>query len=493
MVGEGLNKKKLYGIFLFLIILLGVFLRLKGLIINPSMWHDECALGWNVLHKNYFELFSKLRFMQIAPPMFLVMTKFLVNLFGVSNKIGTCDLVMRLIPFLCATLSIGVFYLICKNTFKSKSAVLLAVFLFAINNVLVDYSFEFKQYGPDMFFILLIILFFQNLDLAKISTKKFIGASVAMAVLVWFSFVSVFAVAAGGVNLLLERKKIKKTFLMFLPLFISVLLYLKIYILNTYQSTGQGMIGFWEDNFVAANFSNFLLLLVKNLQYFFHPVKYLLFILILSLYGVVLLYRDKKYTVANISVLIFCFSVLASVGHIYPFSQRLIIFLIPIFIILLVKPIDELKSSSKIKSLIIFIMFLGILVPQLDSVFRSLFTNNLNKGDFARKMTEVMVKEIKPSDIIFLNNGSIADFSYYSSFYDIKNNLVIKTNGDSLNQDYFNLLNGLKKGNYWFYLSYDYNPSGEIISYLKNWAAMNTKILYLNEASISTLIYVSLE
>ena len=65
-------KKNIYWILLGFIIFLGLILRLKGLISNPSMWHDECALAWNILEKSYGELFEKLRFLQVAPPMFLV-------------------------------------------------------------------------------------------------------------------------------------------------------------------------------------------------------------------------------------------------------------------------------------------------------------------------------------------------------------------------------------------------------------------------------------
>ena len=147
--------KYLFNFTIISIILIGFFLRLKGLLINPSMWHDECGLAFNILDKNYSDFFGILRFHQTAPPLFMLSTKFIVNLFNTSNSFGTCDLVLRLIPFISGVLSIGIFYLICKEVFKTKTSIALATLLFATNNELINYSFEFKPYCTDMFIILL--------------------------------------------------------------------------------------------------------------------------------------------------------------------------------------------------------------------------------------------------------------------------------------------------------------------------------------------------
>ena len=105
-------KKNIYWILLSFVVFLGFVLRLKGLTANPSMWHDECALAWNSLEKNYVELFGKLRFLQVAPPMFLIVSKLLASIFHVKNHIFACDFVLRLIPFFFGSLSIVMFYFV---------------------------------------------------------------------------------------------------------------------------------------------------------------------------------------------------------------------------------------------------------------------------------------------------------------------------------------------------------------------------------------------
>ena len=489
-------KKYWFNFLIISIMLLGVFLRLKGLLINPSMWHDECGLAFNILNKNYHDFFGVLRFHQTAPPFFMIAAKFMVNLFNVSNSIGTCDLILRLIPFSCSVLSIWVFYLICKDIFKAKLSIAFATFLFATNNELINYSYEFKPYAVDVFLILLLILFFIKLDLERISYKKLTLSAIGLSLAVWFSFVSVFAIGAGFINQIIKRKNFKKLFFLCLPITISGLLYLRFYLLNTYLGHSTVMIDFWKDEFVLSNFSNFLPLLVENLRYFFFPATSILFVLMLVIYGIVVLYKEKEYDATNIILLTFLLLVISSAFHIYPFSKRLILFLIPLFLLLMVKPLDKISFSKKTKSLtksfIISITFLCILIPQLLFAIDKINFKSINKGEFPKEMMAFMVQNIKPTDTIFINNASNWEFLYYSSFYNIKNKLINEKLSNTPDDKYLALLNSLEKGNYWFFLPYDYSHL-EIINFVKNWAKQNTKIIYINEATQSTLIYLEIK
>ena len=482
-------KKYWYQLLIVIIIAFGAFLRLKGFVANPSLWHDECALGWNIKFKSYIELFGHLRFLQVAPPLFMVATKFLINLFNASNNPNLFDFITKIIPFTCGTLSIFVFYQICKSVFTTKKTIALALFLFAINATLINYSFEFKQYGSDMFCILLVILFFIKLNLSKINYKNLILASAGFSLLIWFSFTTVFFIGAGFINLLLKRKNIKKILILFLPIFISILLYLKFYLLGTYHDNSKGMLGFWANEFVLPNLSNLLYLLVENIKYFFHPAKCVLFFIVLMIGGIFIFFKEKKYEFINIILLAFLFLIIASTMHFYPFAKRLILFLIPIFILLLTKPLDRVNFSNRIKSFFVLLMLICILLPQLFATFHYLKIKRLNKGEFPREMMEYMIHNLKPTDIIFVNKASNIDYYYYSSFYSFKNQAIIERMTDKPDKEYLDFLNSLPKGNYWFFLPYD-SSRLKVIGYLKNWTKENTKIIYKNEASQSVLIYL---
>lgn len=473
-----------------MIISFGVYLRLKGFLINPSFWHDECALGWNIKFKNYLELFGHLRFLQVAPPLFLIASKSLIDLFHVKNNMFACDMALRLIPFICGISSIGVFYLILKEMFNKKLSIIFGMLLFAINGDLISYSYEFKQYETDMFCVLLLILFFIRLNLTQISLKKLVALSLEISAAIWFSFVTVFVLAASFINSILKRKNLKKVSFLILPVLISFLLYLKFYILNSYHDNSVGMIDFWSDKFVLPNLSNLLYLLIANLKYFFYPANTVLFMLILSIWGIVVFYKERKYDFINIVLMTLFFLILASIFHIYPFSERLILFLAPIFIILMVKPIDYISSYFKFKSFFIIVMLLLITIPQLLYTYNNLKIKHLNKGEFPREMMAYLIHNIKPGDSVFINKASIMDYSYYSSFYNIKNNIIYERVGNNPDEKYWKFLNNLPKGHYWFFLAYDYYPQRTIINYIEKWTKQNTIILHKTEATQSALIYL---
>lgn len=488
-----ITKPCAYSFALFIIFFTGILLRLKGLLINPSMWHDECALAWNIKFKTYLELFGNLRFLQMAPPLFLVATKYLVNIFSVQNTLAVCDFVMRLIPFVCSVISIFIFYLISKNLFKTKKAVLLSLLFFVINKVLIDYSFEFKPYSSDMLCILLLVLFFIKVDISTMDYKKASKFSLGFCVMPWFSFVSLFFMGAGFITLFWGKKfsDYKKALILILPVSVSFLLYLKLYVLTVYSGNAKGLADFWANQFILPDFSNFLYLLVENARYFFFPVKSILFVFTLSIFGYFLYLKEKKYDFIRIISFAFLFLVLASVLHFYPFSKRLVIFLIPVFILLFVKPLDVLDFGKKIRfGLVIFLTSL-ILIPQLQYTFGNLFVK-ANKGEFSREMISYMVPHLKKDDVIFVNNASRAQNCYYSSFFDIKNKVIYENLGNIPDYRYEKLLKDLPRGNYWLFLPYDYSPDSPVIEYVKNWALKNTKVNYLNQATQSVLMYVSI-
>ncbi len=470
-------KKYWYSFLLLLIILFGVLLRLKGLLINPSMWHDECALGWNVRFKNYSDFFGILRFMQMAPPFFMVLTKLITKIFGFY------DISLRILPFLAGIGSIIAFYLLSSSNLKSKFAVLCAVFFFAINQQLINYSFEFKPYNIDVLVTIICLLFFINLKIEKLSANKAVFYGLLLAIVPWFSFVSVFTIAGGFLNLFLKNIKFawRKKLILTLPIMISGLSYLKIYLMNNY--TGTHMVNYWQNSFVNANPFFFLHLLVENIKYFFSPSQYALFVLILLTWGAVIFYREKA-SFINISGIGFILLIIASFLHFYPFASRLVLFLVPIFLLLILKPLDLITFDKKFKSFIIIALTFFTLCPQMIQTKDFILTKSISKGEYPREMMEILVKGLKDGDIIFVEDSANTEFAYYSSFYNIKNQVIQEPQHSNRTA----VLNSLKKGrNYWFYLTFGNSKP------ILDWVDKNAKIIQMfhPEQSNDYLIYIS--
>lgn len=481
-------KRNLYWILLCFTVFLGFILRLKGLLANPSMWHDECALAWNVLNNNYGELFGKLRFLQVAPPMFLIFSKILVSVFYVKNNIFACDFVLRLIPFIFGTLSIGAFYLVCKSLFKSKWTTLIAVLVFCLNPVLINYSFEFKPYILDVFCVLCALWIFLNTDFQANSTKKVFANGLILAILPWFSFMSVMAIFAGFMTLSFKKENPKNFFLMFLPIFLSAFLYLKFYVLNAYEQSSAGMIGFWQNEFVKRDLSNITQLNMDNLHYFFSnlPMFSCTLLSLLMFAGLALMFKDRNWRFILISALTQASLIIASILHVYPYSRRLIIFLIPFVLIFSVK-IFDIKNKTLAGILLAFVV-----IPHLIFTMNFLKLQNINKGDFSRELMIKMAEKISPEETIVINESSNAEFCYYDLFFNLKHNkLFLKPKNKSeiaINTE----LNKLTKGKYWFYMPYDYSPKQQEIKTMVKWAESHSKVDFRLQATQSTLLRVVL-
>ena len=102
-----LKQFSFWQMFLFAILFLAMAVRLFLFFgVEKSLWLDEAALALNILDKNFLELFKPLQYAQSAPPLFLVLTKALVSIFGASER------ALRFIPFLCSILSLFAFWLL---------------------------------------------------------------------------------------------------------------------------------------------------------------------------------------------------------------------------------------------------------------------------------------------------------------------------------------------------------------------------------------------
>lgn len=488
MINEKI-KKQIYYLILALILLLGFLLRLKGFITNPPLWHDESALGWNILNRGYIGLFDKLRFLQIAPPLFLLFTKFLVFITNSYHHVFRCDLMLRFIPFICGNLSLIMFYFIGNKIFNSKWATLAGTALLALNPTLINYSFEFKPYSADVLCSLIALYIILNIDFKTTTIKHLIVSGFVLAILPWFSFGSTFVIIAGFMTLSFKRDNPKLFTILLLPAFASLFIYLKVFIIKSYTSNATGMLSFWQNEFVSKDLSNLAQLNSQNLNYFFSNIPYLsiFFIILCIIAGFILIIKDNKLSFTLISVLTFSTLIITSMMKLYPYSRRMILFLIPFLIIYTVKIIDIKKW---IIGLIIFSL---ILIPHTVFAYNFIKFKNINKGDYSRIMIQIMAENISPKETVVLSEGSNADYLYYNTFYKLPNKIEYIKPNLSKYETNSGLMNRLKSGKYWLFLSYDYNTTYKNINEIANWADKHGKIVFKTQATQSTLIKLILD
>lgn len=460
------RKNFLYYFCIFLIAALGVFIRLNVLRHNFSLWHDECALAYNIKFRSFLGLFAPLDFNQMAPPFFTLATKIMTKFLGFS------EYVFRIIPFLFGCATLPAFYVLSKKVLDKKFSIIIAFALFALNTNLIKYSCEFKPYILDVFFAIICLVFFLDLNLKAISRKKTLLYGAFLALCPWFSLPSIFVISAG--LLVLFFKNLKKTLLLIIPFALSLLIYLKIFILNNYSHSNY-LLSFWDIAFLNKSANSIAYVLLITFDYLFQPIRYTCLASIFLIFSFVITLKQQS-DFAKISLLTLIFLLTASHFNIYPFASRLTLFIFPMLLLTLLKPLDFIAKNKKILSFILILFYLIFFWAFPQKVVESMFANTYDRKEYPREMVAVIMQKIKPSDVIYVNNSSDADFAYYSSFYKFENKVVQeKIPKNITKEEYFKKLNALSKDRYWIFAPIDFT-NVEVYPWLNEWSA-SKKIL----------------
>lgn len=479
-------KKYLYIVSIVFIFVLAFLLRIKSYLLARPLWHDECSLAISILKRDIFGFFQPLEHSQKAPVFFMILTK-IITYFG-----GVRELALRFIPFLSALLSVIVFFFLSKKLFTNKFTVLVANLLFAVNYQLIYYSQEFKQYSFDVLLFLCSILFFGKLNLDKISYKNIFILSLMSLILILASFPCAFIIGAYILYCFLNKTNLKKIIAYGLPLIIICCLYYIVFLQNVQTNEIADYFGYWTNGFLTFNINSILNVFRENFNYFFGPNNFALIGFVLFIWGIFLFIKAKNKT-NNIILLSFLFVLLASMMQIYPIWQRTALYLLPILILLISKPVDLISLNNKFKSSLIILLFL-ICFYNYNFEYLKLFLNKntFSRGEFPNEIATYMFSHINNKDIIIVNNASVSEFEYYSSFYTFNNTVLKEKLPKKFDEkEYFQLLNNLPKGYYCFYLPYDYSHT-KVVPIIDSWAKTK-KIIYEFKKNRSVFLKVYVE
>lgn len=189
-----MNKKQTL-ILLALILLLGTFLRFYNLGAE-SFWLDESATALTLKKYNAKEIFQNTyRLGQILPeyyisnldlPPYYIMLKYWTGLFGLNEAS------LRAFSALFGTLSILIIYLLAKEMFSRKTA-LISSLIFSLNVVMVEYSQEARLYSF-LTFIVLLSAYFLLKSLKTNQNKHIAGLIISNAVGIYTHYPFIFFV-----------------------------------------------------------------------------------------------------------------------------------------------------------------------------------------------------------------------------------------------------------------------------------------------------------
>lgn len=434
-----------------LIIFIGVFLSVYQYLFNRSLWLDEASLALNIINKSYFELLKPLDFSQVAPILFLQIEKIF------SELIPNSEFGLRLFPLISFLTSIPLFYLLSNKMVKNKVIALISTSIFSISLSLLKYSSEVKQYSVDVLFTIIILYCSLTLQLNK-NKSLFIYAIIG-SIAVWLSNVAIILLFVTGVYLLyFEGYKNKNYKIIFPFIFWTISFYFYYYLFIHNHPSKEVMMHYWENSFLpfnpfSENFYNFLFLACQNIYDnvlgfdHFWPIPFLI-----SLSSIGFLFVHRKYT-----ILYFCLSpiilhLLLSSFKLYPFSGRLILYILPLIILLF--SIGLYYLFEFINRIIQRLPKLLLIFPVI-IMFYPIYLRFPIEHEEIKKSLNYIEKNIKKDETIYVYYGAkrALDFYIETKFINIYNIIV---NGTDYSNDHpkydYELLN--LKGKVWILFSH---------------------------------------
>ncbi len=438
----------------WLFIALGTVLRLRQYLADRSLWYDEANLALNLVNRTFSGLTQPLDYEQGAPIVFLFIEKSFLVLLG--NK----DYILRLFPLLSGLLALYLIYLIARQYFGTTG--LFAVLLFAVSLELIYYSSELKQYSSDaMIALLLMYLAFRCLkDDGRLADFLLLGVTGLIAI--WTSHPSIFIL--GGIGLTLAFDKLNRK--AYLPLawtlglgVLWIAALAAVYFVSLQYLTADTVLqNYWQHGFMPlppwSNFNwfgkTYVLLLDASLGL---DSRYLTIMSsALALIGVVsLLYRNRN--IAMIVLLPFGLALIAAALQKYPLDDRLMLFLAPLFILLMSEGLSQIywlvRRMNGTMAVMVFgcIALLTFWVPASNALQNFLAPS---MGENIKPVLQYVAANRSPNDIVYVFHGARPSFNYYAPFYGLDTGQVITgtdpPRAQALRQ-FYNQVNRLKGGN----------------------------------------------
>jgi len=405
----------------------GLMMRLRIYLFNRSLWSDEALLALNIVDKNLQALITEpLDYGQAAPFGFVASARVLCVCFG------HYDYILRILPFIASLGTLIFGGLIARKSFRSSLAQCLFLALISFSPVLLYYSTEFKHYSLDVFITMVCIYCYMSPKL------KWWGCALVGGLGLWFSHPVVFVMAGIGIGLLVDLIR-KRDWRKFVPLALLGMFWLISFginyaiaahnyaesdYLNDYWRIGYAPfpitslvhLGWYLEGFAELSFLSFLQHSPKGPG--FNPTWFFLHNLILmmvSLAGfIVMLIRRPKYSF----VILFPFiaNLIASAFGVYPFRNRLILYLLPLLFWAIAYMIEiSMNQSKKIWHAASWTIASFLIITVLFISLRETISppNPSNVKTALKHVSSNMAN----GDALVINGWGLAPYRYYKHLY----------------------------------------------------------------------------
>jgi len=461
------EKQQFEEIILFSVFTAGVLLSLIQYFFNRSLWLDEAMLAINIVTINAVDLIKPLKFDQVAPVLFLQFERFF------SWVIPNSELGLRLFPLICYLFALFSFFRIISALFDFIYLRIVTLAFFVFNSNLIYYSNEVKQYMTDV--MVLSVVNYLILKTYKIPRSKYLLLSIAGVISVFLSNVAVIILFSAGLYWFIQdfrKTKFKVFVVVFGSWVVAFGIYYFFFILDHPARTV--MLDYWKgaNAFMPLNPTNpaFLLFFFEKTQVLLGVLSNSKSVIVGSFFGLLvfagfinLIIKRKEKAFIILFLLPIIVHLSLSAFQFYPFDKRLILYMVPNFIIaigygfgLMAHFLNNYLTTTRLRIIaVVFSCFVASLL------FLKGFP--MEKEELKKSMNFIR-KNISSEDKIYVYYGATNAIEYYRiiNYLDFENELVSGTSNKTNKPEYLKEVMQIS-GPKWLLVSHDVDNEEEYI------------------------------
>ena len=308
------------------ILVLGVGWRILRWVLRMPLWGDEVMLALNFLDRSGIELLEPLAMGQVAPPLFMLLHSWWMQVAGYSEWI------LRLPSLLFGIVGLLLFSWFAMSSVRSSQA-LIAVGILAVSFYAVRHGTEFKPYALDLAVSVGLLAVAQYFRIRSVSLRTTFSLLLATSLATFCSYPSVFISASIITSLIVEAALMRdKRRLLAVGITAGlsgssfVLSYL--FIISPQAQTISLLQGIWQHSFPPSGLFAFVGWVIEQSagRMMAYPVGDQNYGSVLTLtlvcIGITHLLRHRLWFLIGILVLPFIFNISAAALHLYPYGQR---------------------------------------------------------------------------------------------------------------------------------------------------------------------------
>jgi len=403
----------------------GIALRLWQYAANASLWVDEAAVARNVVDRPLTALFKPLDYGQVAPWGFLALEKLSITV------LGNHEYALRLFPFLCGALSLFLFYAAAKRVLRDIG-VPIAVAMFAAGVPFLYFPSQVKPYSCDVAAALFVLVLALRIERGAMTGAQAVAIAAAGAIVPWFSSASVFVLAGTGGALIVvawmrrDARRIEPTIAVVGVWAVAAALAVLAGRASMTSADRVFMNRFWAAGFapMPPHGIQDLLWPLKQLASVFgvfssappaldgglHYRNPLLMTALCLVGAVCLARRNPQVALVIFAPVLVAFG--AAAAHLYPFSGRLAVFLIPFLLLAIGAATEDARSAAPavVRDAGLIVAAIVVLIA-----FQAVLRNHPpdTQEDLRSVLTFVHDRRL-PDDRMYVYYGAGQAFLYYA-------------------------------------------------------------------------------